>query len=361
MPKTDWLMSAPTFATNPKAETPLYPFVVRLIRGEKLSMDEASEFFRALTDANANPAQIAGALVAMTAKGETPEELAGMARVMREKAFKIKSRAKNLIDISGTGASAAKTFNVSTAAAIVAAGAGLTVAKQISRAGLSKTGSADAIGKLGINISAEPNVAQACLSGAGICFMFAPKFHPYLRHAGDVRRNLGIRTCLNLLGVLSNPANPAKQLIGVWHPSLMDLIVKSLALLKTERAWVVSGADGLDEVTLAGETFVAEVNKGKIRNFKISPEDFGMQRAEIRHLKAKSPDESAKIIRDILESKRRDEARLLVVINAAAALLVGGLATQPMQAARLAEQSIDSGAARIKLDRLLQTTNKTKS
>ena len=360
MPKTDWLLSAPTFATNPKAETPLYPFLIRLIRGENLSMDEASDFFRALTEINANPAQIAGALSALSAKGETPEELAGMARVMREKAFKIKSRQKNLIDISGTGASAAKIFNVSTAAALVAAGAGLTVAKQTSRANASKSGSADALTKLGINISAEPNAAQASLSGAGICFMFAPKFHPYLAHVGDVRRNLGIRTCLNLLGVLSNPANPSKQLVGVWHPSLIELLIKSLALLKTERAWVVHGADGLDEITLRGETFVAELDKGNIRNFKISPEDFGLQSAEIKHLRVKSADESAKIIREILESKRRDEARAIVVLNAAAALIVGGIANQPMQAARLAEQSIDSGSARIKLDRLLQTTNKTK-
>lgn len=361
MPKTEWLMNAPTSATNPKADSPLFPFLVRLIRGENLSFEKASEFFRALTDANANPAQIAGALSVLTAKGETPEELAGMARVMRSQAVKIKSRQKNLIEVSGTGASASKTFNVSTAAALVAAGAGLTVAKQTSRAGLSKTGSADALAKLGVNISAEMTAAQASLSGAGICFMFAPKFHPYLRHVGDVRRNLGIRSCLNLLGVLSNPASPSKQLVGVWHPSLLDLIIKSLALLKTERAWVVHGSDGLDEVTLAGETFVAEFNKGKIKKFKISPEDFGLQRAEIKHLKAKSADESAKIIREVLESKRRDEARSLVVLNAAAAIIVGGLAAQPMQAARLAEQSIDSGSARIKLERLQQTTNKSKS
>ncbi len=360
MPKTEWLMSAPTSATNPKADTPLFPFLVRLLRGENLSMDEASEFFRAVTEQNANPAQIAGALVALTAKGETPEELAGMAKVMREQAVKIKSRQKNLIDVSGTGASAAKTFNVSTAAALVAAGAGLTVAKQVSRAGLSKSGSADAIGKLGVNISAEATVAQTCLSGAGICFMFAPTFHHALRQVGDVRRNLGFRTCLNLLGVLSNPANPSKQLVGVWHPSLLELLTESLALLQTERAWVVHGSDGLDEITLAGETFVAELDKGKIRNFKISPEDFGLQKADIKHLKAKSADESAQIIREVLESKRRDEARSLVILNAAAAIIVGGLATQPMQAARLAEQSIDSGSARIKLDRLLQTTNKSK-
>ena len=163
-------MNAPTSATNPKADTPLFPFLVRLISGEDLSMAEASEFFRALTDKNANPAQIAGALSALTAKGETPEELAGMAQVMREQAVKIKSRQKNLIDVSGTGMSAAKTFNVSTAAALVAAGAGLTVAKQASRAGLSKTGSADVIGKLGVNVSAEASVAQTLFKRRGNLF-----------------------------------------------------------------------------------------------------------------------------------------------------------------------------------------------
>ena len=147
----------------------------------------------------------------------------------------------------------------------------------------------------------------------------------------------------------------------MWHPSLMNLIVEALGLLQTERAWVVHGSDDLDEITLAGETFVAELDKGKIRNFKISPEDFGLQKSDIKHLQVKSADESAKIIREVLESKRRDEARSLVVLNAAAALIVGGLTAQPMQAARLAEQSIDSGSARIKLDRLLQTTNKSKS
>jgi anthranilate phosphoribosyltransferase len=358
MPKTEWLMAAPASATNPKAETELFPFLARLIRGEDLPQAEAAAFFRAMLERDANPAQIAGALTALTAKGETAEELAGMASVMRERAVKIRSRPSNLIDISGTGASAAKTFNVSTAAALVAAGAGLTVAKQTSRAVLSSTGSADALSALGVNVAADPRAAQASLSGAGICFMFAPKFHSYLRYVGDVRRSLGIRTCLNLLGVLSNPAAPARQLTGVWHPALVDLIVKSLALLETERAWVVCGTDGLDEVTLAGETTVAELDRGKVKNFKIAPEDFGLQRAAIKHLRAKSAGESARIIREVLESKRRDEARALVVINAAAAIIVGGLTDRPLQAARLAEQSIDSGSARIKLERLLQATNK---
>lgn len=361
MSKTEWLMFAPISATNPKADTPLYRFLARLMRGENLSMNEASEFFRALTDTNANTAQIAGALVALTTKGETSEELAGMTRVMREQAVKVKTRQSNIVDMAGTGSSAAKTFNVSTAAAFVAAGAGLNVAKHASRAVVSRTGSADALGKLGVKVAIEPTITQACLNGAGICFLFAPNFHPYLRRVGDVRRNLGIRTCLNLLGVLSNPADVERHLIGVWHPSLLEPLAEAVALLGTECTWIVYGADGLDEVTLSNETFVAEVTGKKIRKFKLSPEDFGIQRAQIEHLKTETPEQSAKIIREVLDGKRRDEARSLVVLNAAAALIVGGIAKQPMQAARLAEQSIDSGSARIKLERLMQTTNKGKS
>ncbi len=357
--KTDWLAAAPVSATNRKADTPLYPFLARLIRGEDLSFDEASEFFRALADRNANSAQIAGALAALTAKRETSEELAGMARVMREQAVKISTRHKNFIDTTGTGSSAAKTFNVSTAVAFVVAGVGLPVAKHASRAVASKTGSADVLAKLGVKISAEPDVAQACLNGAGICFMFAPKFHPELRRVGDVRRNLGIRTCLNLLGVLANPARAPFQIVGVWHKSLIEPMARALQLLETRRAWVVQGADGLDELTVTRESFVAETEGGKLKTFKITPEDFGLRRAKsIEHLRVETPEQSAKIIREVLSGQRRDEARSLVVVNAAAAILIGGLAREPVHAARLAEQSIDSASAQTKLERLIQTTNK---
>lgn len=358
MSKTQWLFAAPLSATNSKADTPLFPYLNRLIRGEDLQTEEAAEFFRAMTDLNANPAQIAGCLTALTAKGETASELAGMARVMRRQVVRIKSRQKNFIDISGTGSSIAKTFNVSTAAALVAAGAGLTVAKQGSRAVMSDTGSADVLAKLGVKVTCEPEVAQTSLSGAGICFMFAPKFHPSLRRVGDIRRALGIRTSLNLLGVLSNPANAPKQLIGVWHPSLLEPMAQALAILGTEKAWIVHGSDGLDEITLADETFVVEVTGNEVKEFRIAPEDFKLQRGEIDHLKTETPEESAAVIRDVLSSKRRDEARALVVINAAAALLIGGMTDDPVQAARLAEQSIDSGQAQNKLTRLIQTTNK---
>ncbi len=362
-PKSEWFAPAPVVATNDKADTPLFPFLSALIRGEDMSFDRAAEFFRALTSENANSAQIAGALAALTAKGETPEELAGMASAMREQAVHITTRHKNLIDVTGTGSSAAKTFNVSTAAALVAAGAGLTVAKQTNGAVSSRTGSAEVLAKLGVKISAEPDVTQACLNGAGICFMFAPKFHTQLQRVDEVRSGLGIHTCLNLLGVLANPARVRKQIVGVWHKSLLEPLAWALTLLGAQNAWVVHGAaDGLDELTLTGETLVAEVFAGKPEIFKVTPEDFGLHRAaDLTHLRAETADESASIIREVLSGNRRDEARSLVVLNAAAAILVGGLSEKPMHAARLAEQSIDSASAQTKLERLIKTTNKNRS
>lgn len=358
MTKTDWLKSAPRAATNKQADTPLYKYLVRLMHGEDLEMKEAAQFFREMMWEKAFPAQIVGALTALTMKGETGAELAGMARTMNENSVKISAGHRNLTDISGTGSSRAKTFNVSTAAAIVAAGAGLPIAKQVNRAVTSRSGSSETVEKLGINLKVKPNTIQACLNGAGIGFLYAPEYHPKLKHIGFARQNLGIRTCLNLLGVLTNPAGVSHQVVGVWHPSLLEPIAEALALLKIEQAWVVHGLDGLDEITLDGETLVVEVAKGRLRKFKISPKEFGFHKSKIDNVKAADSDLSAEIIMEILTSKRRDEARSLVVINAAAALVVGGIANEPMQAARLAEQSIDSGSALIKLERLQQTTNK---
>ncbi|MFN0278460.1 MAG: anthranilate phosphoribosyltransferase [Pyrinomonadaceae bacterium] len=355
--KSDWLLSAPISATNRKAETPLFPYLARLMRGEDLPFEDAAKFFRSMTDTGVGSIQIAAALAALTTKGETFEELAGMASVVRSMAVKIKSQKKS-IDIAGTGSSSAKTFNISTAAAFVAAGAGLTVAKQCNRAVTSKSGSADVLSELGIKAAIEPGTAQASLSGVGLGFFLAPKFHPELRRIADVRGRLGIRTCLNVLGLLSNPANVSCQVIGVWHKSLVEPVAKALELLKIENAWVVYGFDGLDEVTLSGKTLVGEVKNGEARAITISPTDFGLKPAPITHLKTKSPKESAAIIRDVLASRRRDEARSLVVLNAAAALVVSGIAKDPMHAARLAEQSIDSGMAQNRLDRLIQVTNK---
>ena len=361
MPSTrsEWIKSAPRTATSEKANTPLFPFLVKLLHGEDMSPKEAAAFFRAMTSGESGSNQVAAALTALTAKGETAQELAGMASVLKELATKVRAP-KTAMDIVGTGSSNAKSFNVSTAAAIVAAGAGLTIAKQSNRGVTSKTGSADVLAELGVKIANDPTMAQTSLN-TGVCFLAPPKFHPEMRRLADIRGRLGIRTCLNILGLLANPAGVSRQLIGVWHGTLVLPTAKALALLKTDTAWVVHGEDGLDEVSLAGKTHVATVKNGEVRSYMVTPKDFGMNAASTSHLKAATAKESAAIIRDVLASKRRDEARSLVVLNAATALIIGGIAKDPMHAARLAEQSIDSGQAQNKLDRLVQFTNKKSS
>jgi anthranilate phosphoribosyltransferase len=334
----------------------LNSFLAQLMQGKNLSFQEAEEFFLALTSENVNHAQIAAALVALTMKGETAEELAGMAKAMKAKALKINTSHKNFIDTAGTGSGRMKVFNVSTASAFVIAGAGLPVAKHGNRAISSKTGSADVLEALSVRINLEPHLEQLCLENIGICFMFAPNFHPTLAKVGEVRRSLGVRTTMNLLGPLSNPANAPKQIIGVWQEALVEPIAKAASLLDIEFAWVVHGLDGLDEITISDETLVAEVRKGKVRTFTIKPEDFGLRRSQIKHLRAESPQASAKVIKEVLEGKRQDEARDLIIINAAAALFVGGLAKDFIEASQLAKQSIDSGKALDKLQKFAEFT-----
>ncbi len=277
---------------------------------------------------------------------------------MRRNAVAVSSTQKNIVDIAGTGSSAARTFNVSTGAAFVAAGAGLNIAKQSNRGVLTRMGSADVLTSLGVKLAAEPAAAQSSLNGVGLCFLFSPNFHPTLRRLGEVRRNLGIRTCLNVLGLLANPAGVSRQLVGVWHRSLVDPVAGALSQLKTDKAWVVHGDDGLDELTLTGTTHVVEVIGRETREFRVTPKDFGLKSGKIDHLSVATGKESAAIIREVLSSRRRDEARSLIVMNAAAALIVGNIAADPIHAARLAEQSIDSGQAENKLERLIQITNK---
>jgi anthranilate phosphoribosyltransferase len=372
MSRTDWFKSAalPPVATGSAADTLLRPFLWRLLRGEDLSQPESEAFMRALLDReNSNVEQIAAALAALAAKGETPDELAGMASVMRELAAPFQTAKQKFIDVSGTGAAAAaaKTFNVSTAAAFVIAGAGLTVAKQASRRVTSATGCAEVLEALNVRLNygrdaggetRARETALAAFNGAGIAFLSPSAFHGNLNLVASVRKKLGLRTTFNLLGVLSNPARPPLQLVGVWHESLLAPVAAALSSLGARRAWVVCGTDGLDELTLTGETQVAETADGKINRFAVAPEDFGIKRAATDEICARTPEESAQIIREVLAGTRRDAARSLVVLNAAAALYIGGLAKTQIQAARLAEQSLDSDAARIKLERLVMTTNK---
>src|SRR5882672_1485507 len=300
--------------------------LTRLLNRENLSRREAGELLEAMLADDATDAQIAATLVALAAKGETIEELGGMAGVLRQRAVRISSCHSAFIDTAGTGSSRAKTFNVSTAAAFVIAGAGLPVAKHGNRAASSKSGSADVLTALGVNVSALTKVTEACLNEIGICFMFAPLYHGATARVASIRRELGIHTTFNLLGPLSNPAGAPRQVIGVWRRDLVEVLANVLAALGTERAWVVHGEDGLDEITLAGKTFVAEAHHGEVKTFEITPEGFGLFRGVLDHLRGGDAKANARIIRDVLSGERHDEARALVVANAAAALFVGGRA-----------------------------------
>jgi anthranilate phosphoribosyltransferase len=326
------------------------------MRKEDLSRREASALLESLLNGNATDGQIAAALVALKLKGETVEELAGFAEGMRARAVRIQSRHERFIDTAGTGSSCAKTFNVSTAAAFVIAGAGLPVAKHGNRAASSKCGSADVLAALGVNISVPAEVSEKCLNELGICFMFAPLYHSATARVAAIRREIGVQTTFNLLGPLTNPAGAPRQIIGVSDRQKVEPLALALSLLGTERAWVVHGADGLDEITIAEKTFVAESTNGAVRTFELSPEDFGIQRTSLDGLSGGDADANAKIIRDVVAGNGGDAARLLVLVNSAAALHVGGAAASLEQGMRLAEQSIDGKSAVGKLKALIRFT-----
>jgi anthranilate phosphoribosyltransferase len=335
---------------------------MRLVRGENLSRSEAAKFLDALLDPVTTDTQIAAVLIALTAKGETVEELAGMAEAMRERATPLHSRHERFIDTAGTGSSAAKRFNVSTAAAFVIAGAGLPVAKHGARASTSTCGSADVLEALGVNTAAPPEIVERCLNDHGICFIFAPLFHRATARVAEVRRELGVHTTFNLLGPLTNPARAPFQLVGVRDHSLVERVASALALLGVKQAWVVHGADGLDEMTITGETFVAACSaRTGVETFTISPEDFGLQRRSIDR-RREGPTENARVTRAILGGEENGNfavARDLVVINAAAALYLAGVANDFRHATAMARESIHCGQAASKLEALIRETNRS--
>ena len=337
----------------------LTEFLARLVRRENLNREEAFQLLEALLDAEATDAQISGALVALATKGETVEELTGLVEGLRSRALRVTSNHSCFIDTAGTGSSRAKTFNISTAAAFVIAGAGLPVAKHGNRAASSKSGSADLLMALGVNVSAIPAVSESALNDIGICFMFAPLYHGATARVAGIRRQLGVHTTFNLLGPLSNPAGAPRQIVGVWRKDLAERLAQVLAALGTERAWVVHGEDGLDEITLAGTTHVAEAQNGSVKTFQIEPGDFGFEVRALDHVRGGDTEANATIVRGVLSGARKDEARALVVMNAAAALMLGGAAPDLREGAKLAADSIDSGVALEKLERLIEVTNRT--
>ena len=339
----------------------LRELTLRLMRGENLSRAEAGNFLGCLLNPIATDAQIAAALTSLAVKGETFEELAGIAEAMRNRALPLRSRHARFIDTAGTGSSTAKTFNVSTAAAFVIAGAGLPVAKHGSRAATSRCGSADVLEALGVNTAAPLETVERCLDEHEICFMFAPLFHAATARVAHVRRELGVHTTFNLLGPLTNPARAPFQILGVSQLSLLERVASALARLGVKRAWVVHGADGLDEITIAGKTYVAACSStGEVETFTLSPDDFGLECQQVDGFRGKEPTENAQLIRAILQGEKTTSAtRDLVVINAAAALHLAGVAPDLRYAVRLARESIDSGGAASKLDALVRETNRS--
>lgn len=349
-----WLL--PQRIDEPPA-TGLRDLLLRLMQGKNLKRDEARFLLNQLLQGEATDAQIAAALVALSIKGETTEELAGMAEAMRENSTKINSVHTDFIDTAGTGSSRVKTFNVSTAAAFVIAGAGLPVAKHGSRAATSKSGSADVLTALGVNVSASRETSEKCLNEIGICFMFAPLYHASTARVAAVRRELGVHTTFNLLGPMTNPANAPFQIMGVWHKDLVAPIAETLQKLGTKRALVVHGLDGLDEITVSAKSSVAEITPEYIKYYEVSPEHFGFETIEnIENLRGGDASQNAEIIKEVLENKRTDAARTLVLMNAAAAIFVGRKAENMSEAAKIATESLESGKALEKLATLIEKT-----
>jgi anthranilate phosphoribosyltransferase len=354
--------------------SPIITEAVRaLVERRDLTRIEAAAAMDAIMSGAATNAQIAAFLTALRMKGETVEELIGFAQVMREKVARVPTRADEtaaltgtdremLIDTCGTGGDASGTFNVSTATAFVVAGAGLKVAKHGNRSmsglsGASLCGSADVVETLGVKLELTPEQVGRCVAEVGIGFLYAPLLHTAMKHVMAARREVGIRTVFNLLGPLTNPAGANAQVIGVAAATLTESLARVLAELGTYRAFVVHGADGLDEISNTGESRVSEVREGVVRTYTVRPEDFGMPRASIKDLLGGDREQNAEIIRAVLDGKpgpRRD----IVLMNAAAALVAGGRARDLKDGAAVAAQSIDSRAARGKLDALVALTRR---
>ena len=327
-----------------------------VIRGEDLTAEQAHAAFSQIMDGALSEAQVAGLLVALAAKGETVEEIVGAARAMRAHAVKIDTGGAEVIDIVGTGGTGLKTFNISTTTALVCAGAGLKVAKHGNRTNTRPSGSADVLAALGVNLDAAPETVTRCLAEAGVCFCFAVKCHPAMKHAVGVRKSLGIRTIFNVLGPLTNPAGAQRQLMGVFDDALTEPLATVLGSLGVVRAMVVHAGDGLDEISTTAETRISDLRSGAVTTRTVRPEDFGLERARLDDLSADSPEGSAAVVRGVL-SGRLGPARDIVVLNAAAALAVADRAESIAAAMPIAAAAIDDGAGAAALDRLIQASN----
>ena len=333
--------------------------LAKLMRRENLSVDEASDAMSAIMSGTATPAQISALLVGLTMKGERPAEIVGLARTMRANAVQLTKPCADVFDTCGTGGDRSGTFNISSAAALVAAAAGLRVAKHGNRSVSSQCGSADVYEALGVNVAADPAVVERSLATVGIAFFFAPTFHPSMRHAAPVRRELGVRTTFNLLGPLTNPAGTQSQLVGVPHSELTELLARALLLLGSTRAWVVHGADGIDEMSTTGHTKVSECRNGAVSTFWVHPSDFGIPKAEPRDLRGGDAATNAGILRDVIAGQQGPR-RNVVLLNAGAALFIGGKTSSVRAGIERAAEAIDSGAARTILDAMIAASHETR-
>ncbi|MFN3668557.1 MAG: anthranilate phosphoribosyltransferase [Brevundimonas sp.] len=330
------------------------PLLAKLVDGRILSADEAHAFFAACLRGEPTPAQVAAAVTALRIRGETVEEIAAFATAMREAARTL-DHPYDAIDTCGTGGDGQHTFNISTAAALVLAGAGLKVAKHGNRAMSSKSGSSDVLAVLGVNLQATPEQQRRSLDEAGIAFLFAPAYHGAMRHVGPVRAEIGFRTVFNLLGPLSNPAGAKRQVMGVYDPRLLEPLAEVLGRLGAARAWTVHG-QGLDELTTTGETEVAEWKDGAVRRFTVTPEDAGLHRADLTALRGGDAEENAAALRALLDGAT-GAYRDIVLLNAAAALVVADRAADLAEGAALAAAVIDDGRAAKALANLVEATN----
>lgn len=329
--------------------------IQRLLDQQDLTEAEAAEAMDLIMEGKATPAQIGAFLAALRMKGERPHEIAAFARIMRQHAVAIRPKATRLlVDTCGTGGDSMHTFNISTASAFVAAGAGIPVVKHGNRSVSSLCGSADVLSALGVNITPEPGSQAGILERAGIAFLFAPMHHPAMRHVMTARQEIGCRTVFNILGPLANPAGAQAQVLGVYHPDLTPTMAEVLRLLGISRAMVVHGS-GLDEITTTGETVVSELMEGAIRNYSLDCRDYGIAKAQVPDLSGGDAATNARIIRDILQGER-GAGRDIVLMNAGAAIYVGGLARDLHEGIILAGTSIDSGNALTRLDALVDAT-----
>jgi len=326
-----------------------------LVAGRELADADAAETMRTIMAGDATPAQVASILTALRMRGESPAEIAAFAKVMREHAVRIRPRVSGtLVDTCGTGGDGSQTFNISTAAAFVAAGAGVTVVKHGNRAMSSRCGSADVLAALGVNLAVDPAAQERIVEETGIAFLFAPAHHPAMRYVAGVRQEIGCRTVFNLLGPLANPAGAEAQLLGVYSPDLTTTMAEVLRLLSVTRAMVVHG-DGMDEITTTGQTIVAELSDGTIRRYTIDGERFGIPRAAREDLAGGNAAENARIMRSVLEGER-GAARDIVLLNAAAAIYLGGKAGDLHEGLYSAAVSVDAGAALSRLEALIAAT-----